>query len=138
MPVMEGVFKDLFTRLIKILIFFLILAVFNSFLQVFVIFQCQEIKKFQSQIELLEKDISRIKVEIASLESFDRIQTIALNELGMRAADTDDYHWIEALPVVNRDAPERNIDPQETANADLWGHFYQWIGNVGKTMAHSL
>lgn len=138
MPVSEGVFKKTLARLIKILIVFLLLAVFNSFLQVFVIFQCQEIKKFQSEIELLEKDISRMKVEIASLESFDRIQTIALNELGMRAPGPDDYHWIEALPVASENTPGRKADIQGTVKADLWGNLYQWVGNIGKTMAQSL
>lgn len=138
MPVAEGILKKILARFIKIFIFFLLLAVFNSFLQVFVIFQSQQIIQFQTKIELLENDISRAKVEMASLESFDRIQTIALNELGMRAADSNDYHWIEGLPVVSEYAPDWSVDSQEKAKADLWGQLYQWAGNIGKTMAHSL
>ncbi len=138
MPVAEGIYQKILARFIKIISFFLVLAVFNSFLQVFVIYQCQEIKKYQSQIELLEKDISRTKVEIASLESFDRIQSIALNELGMRAAGTDDYHWIEAMPVIKDDVVNHEVDSREIAKADLWEQLYRWVGDIGKTMAHSL
>lgn len=136
MPVTKGIIKSTLTRLIKIFIFLAVLAVFNSFLQVFVIFQNQEIKQLQSEIKLLEKDISRTKVEIASLGSFDRIQTIALNELGMRAANTDDYKWIEALPVV--DISDRKVDSQDIAEANLWGRMYSWVEDIGKTMAQSM
>lgn len=138
MPGVEGIFKKTLAQLIKIFIIFLLLAVFNSFLQVFVIFQSQEIIRLQTKIVHLEKNISRTKVEIASLESFDRIQSIAFNELGMRAADTNDYHWIEALPMVNEYTPDRSADSQEIAKSDLWGYLYQWVGNIGKTMAQSL
>jgi len=138
LPVAEGALKKILARLIKILIVFLSLAVFNSFLQIFVIFRCQEIKKYQSKISLLEKDISRVRVEIASLESFDRIQTIALNELGMRSPGPDDYHWVEALPVASENTPGREADSQRMAKADLWGNLYQLVGNIGKTMAQSL
>ena len=139
MPLTEGIFNKSLTQLIKLLIIFLLLAVFNSFLQVFVIFINQEIQKYQSQIEILEKEISRTKVEMASLESFERIQTIALNKLGMRAANTDDYHWVEAMPVVSESIS--SIPDQaspEIVEADLWEQLSRWIGNIGKTMAQSL
>ncbi|MGE5604906.1 MAG: hypothetical protein ACM3YE_04350 [Bacteroidota bacterium] len=139
MPVTEGIFNKSLTQLIKILIIVLLLAVLNSFLQVFVIFINQEIQKYQSQIEILEKEISRTKVEMASLESFERIQTIALNKLGMRAANSDDYHWVEAMPVVSESLS--SIPDQaspEIVEADLWEQLSRWIGNIGKTMAQSL
>lgn len=136
MPVTEGILKKTLSQLLKIFIVFSLLAVFNSFLQVLVISQNQDINQLQSEIQILKKDISRIKVEIASLESFDRIQSIALNELGMRSADIYDYHWIEAFPVVKTPAPKRNF--QNMANSDLWGRLYRWAENIGKTMAQSL
>lgn len=139
MPVTEGIFNKSLTQLIKILIIVLLLAVFNSFLQVFVIFISQEIQKYQSLIEILEKEISRTKVEMASLESFERIQTIALNKLGMRAANYDDYHWVEAMPMVSESVS--SIPDQaspEIVEADLWEQLSRWIGNIGKTMAQSL
>lgn len=138
MPVAEGVLKNISGKIIKIIIFFLILAVFNSFLQVFVILQSQEIEKLQSQIEHLKRDISRTKVEIASLKSFDRIQSIALNELGMRTADFDDYHWVEALPTPGDSLPEPDLEPQLTVKAGFWEQLHLWIGDIGKTMARSL
>lgn len=138
MPVTEGIFSKPLTQPIKLLIIFLLLAVFNSFLQVFVIFISQEIQKYQSQIEILEKEISRTKVEIASLESFDRIQTIALNKLGMRAANSDDYHWVEAMPVVSENVSLPNYTSSEMVKADFWEQLHQWLGNIGKTMAQSL
>lgn len=138
MPVTEGIFNKSLTQLIKMLIIFLLLAVCNSFLQVFVIFISQEIQKYQSQIEILEKEISRTKVEIASLESFERIQTIALNELGMRAPTSDDYYWVEAVPVVSKNASQPNYTSSEMVKADLWEQLYQWLENIGKTMAQSL
>ncbi len=137
MPVTEGIFNKIIVQFIKILVIFLFLAAFNSFLQVFVIFKSQEIIKYQSQIQILEKEISRTKVEIASLESFDRIQTIALNELGMRAANSNDYRWVEAMPVVKGGVPAHEQVALEIAEDDLWEHFSRWIGNIGKTMAQS-
>ena len=136
MPVTEGVNK-IIAQLIKILIFFLSLAVFNSFLQVLVISKNHEILKYRSQIATLGKKISRTKVEIASLESFDRIQTIALNELGMRAANPDDYYWVEAMPAESESVSEHNQTLSEIVEADLWEHLSRWIGNVGRTMAQS-
>lgn len=136
MPVPEGIIKSTLARLLKIFIFLSLLAVFNSFLQVFVIFQNQEIKQLQSEIKLLEKDVSRTKVEIAALGSFDRIHAIALNELGMRAANTDDYQWIEALPVA--DVPDWKADLQDITRINLWGRMYGWVEDIGKTMAQSI
>lgn len=136
MPVTEGILKKILSQLLKIFIVISLLAVFNSFLQVLIISQNQDIKQLQSEIQMLKKDISRIKVEIASLESFDRIQSIALNELGMRTADIYDYYWVEAFPVVKTPAPKRNL--QSTVKSDLWGRLSQWAENIGKTMAHSL
>lgn len=138
MPVTEGIFNKSIAQLTKILIIFLSLAVFNSFLQVFVIFKSQEILNYQSQIRILEKEISRAKVELASLESFDRIQTIALNELGMRAANSDDYRWVESMPVSTGNASVHDRVAPEIAEADLWEHLSHLIGNIGKTMARSL
>lgn len=137
MPLTEGVFKKVLSQLLKIFIVFSLLAVFNSFLQVLIISQNQDIKRLQSEIQILKKDISRIKVEMASLESFDRIQSIALNELGMRAADIYDYHWIEAFPVAKTPAPPK-ADLQASVTTDLWERVYQWVEEIGKTMAQSL
>lgn len=137
MPVTEGIFNKTITQLTKIITIFLFLAVFNSFLQVFVIFKSQEILNYQSQIRILEKEISRTKVEIASLESFDRIQTIALNELGMRTANPDDYRWVESMPVVTGSAPIQDQASSGVVEADLWEHLSHLIGNIGKTMAQS-
>lgn len=136
MPLTEGILKKILSQLLKIFIIFSLLAVFNSFLQVLLISQNRDIKRLQSEIQSLKKDISRIKVEIASLESFERIQSIALNELGMRSADIYDYHWIEAFPVVKTQTPKRNL--QTMVKPDLWGRLSQWAVNIGKTMAHSL
>ena len=138
MPLTEGIFNKTLTQLIKMLIIVLLLAVFNSFLQVFVIFISQEIQKYQSQIEILEKEISRTKIEIASLESFERIQTIALNELGMRTPAADDYHWIEAVPVASKNVSLPNYTSSKMVKAGLWEHLHQWLGNIGKAMAQSL
>jgi cell division protein FtsL len=140
LPVTEGIFNKIIAQLIKVLTIFLLLAVFNSFLQVLVISKSHEILKCRSQIEILEKKISRTKMEIASLESFDRIQTIALNELGMRTANSNDYRWVEAMPFLKEDTGAVNqvSDSVEMAEANLWGNLYKCIGELGKTMAKSL
>jgi len=130
------VFKKVLAQLIKIFSVLLLLVVFNSFLQVLIISQSQDIKHFQSEIQILKKDISRVKVEMASLESFDRIQSIALNELGMKAADIYDYQWIEAFPVVKTPTPKTNL--QVAVRDNLWERVYQWVEEIGKTMAQSL
>lgn len=136
LPLTEGVVKKVLSQIIKIFIVFSLLAVFNSFLQVLIISQNQDIKQLQSEIQILNKDISRIKVEMASLESFERIQSIALNELGMKAADIYDYHWIEAFPAVKVTAPKADL--QVTVRTGLWGKVNQWVEELGKTMAQTL
>lgn len=138
LPVTEGIYKKTLVQLIKIFTIFLFLAVINSFLQVFVIFQSREIIDYRARIKSLEKEISQIKVEIASLESFERIQTIALNELGMRAPTSDDYHWVEAMPAASKNVSLPNYTSSEMVKADLWEQLHQWLGNLGKTMAQSL
>lgn len=135
MSMMDGVYKHTLAQLIKIFIIFSFFVVSNSFLQVFVISQNEKILEYQSQIEILEKEISRTKVEIASLQSFDRIQAIALNELGMRIANTEDYRWVEAMPVVTESVSVFN---QTLPEADLWEHLSRWMSDIGKTMAKSL
>lgn len=135
MSMMDGVYKHTLVQLIKIFVIFSFFAVSNSFLQVFVISQNEKILEYQSQIEILEKEISRTKVEIASLQSFDRIQAIALNELGMRTANTEDYRWVEAMPMASENTPVYNHGSSEIAKADLGERLYRWLGDFGKTMA---
>lgn|GEM_PF-3901429 len=55
-----------------------------------------EIARLNGEIEALQTDNERLKLEIEQLCSLNRIENLALNKLGMVKPDTDD---IEMLPI---------------------------------------
>lgn len=75
-----------------------------------------EITKLKSEINALEAANERLRLEIAELNSLERIEMLALNELGMVQPDVDDYVLLPGAyyPEQPEEQPE---DEQELAIA---------------------
>ncbi|HEY8464295.1 MAG TPA: hypothetical protein VIM29_09795, partial [Bacillota bacterium] len=67
------------------------LIVGNVIIQGLVVERNYQISYWQKLLNEQEREIVKVKMEIASLESFDRVQSIAKNELGMKTAGPQDY-----------------------------------------------
>ncbi|NLY74035.1 MAG: hypothetical protein GX075_01880 [Firmicutes bacterium] len=106
------------------------LVFLNSLIQALVIQKNYEITRERSAIQALERELTKIRVEIAGLTSYDRIQHLAQTELGMKLASPGDYHRIVAAPVFDRNLPR-------TYNESLWSKFTAWLEGEGKTLANS-
>lgn len=110
----------------------------NMIVQGLVIQQNQRIQVWQKKIDEKQRELVKLRMEIADLDSFDRIQKIAQNELGMREAGPQDYNLIKSVPG-NHDQltpPTRYLAevPEQTG---LWATISSWFGEIGKTMAKS-
>ena len=118
-----------------IIISLLSLVVVNLVIQALVIQRDHEVSSWQSLINAKEREIIKTRVAMADLESYDRIQDIAKNELGMRVAGANDYRCIAAVPVR---APETYAYlAQNHVAKDLWAQLTAWIGGSGATMAQT-
>jgi cell division protein FtsL len=107
--------------------------VVNLFLHAAVIQKSYEIRIWEEKIRDLNREMVEVRMDIAHLESFDRIKTIAENELGMKPAGTDDYRCIAVAPP----SAESRVggDYQLKDKSSLWIRVASWIGNQGATMA---
>ena len=125
----------------RVIGFLLCLVVANMIIQAIVVQKNNEITKWKNEIRDLERKQIELRIEMAGLESFERIQTMAKNELGMREAGPKDYQLIAASPI----APGENIrHPYEyhstrtVSKSGLWAKLSAWLGSLGETMAQTL
>jgi len=116
-----------------------LLIVFNLIIQALVIQQSRRIKDWRSLINGKERQVVKIRMEIADLGSFNRIQSMARNELGMRDAGPGDFHLIKAAPNLNRPAPSTSGYLAQSENrTGLWSRLTAWVGGFGRTLARNL
>lgn len=128
--------------LIKLAICLLCLIIANLVIQSLVIQRIAQIKYWQNKISALERRASELRVEMADLESFDRIQSLAEKDLGMRVAGPNDYHCIAAAPdsqpVQARDITRSSGRPSKSdTNGNLWARVSMWLGEFGEAMAQT-
>lgn len=126
---------------IKVLVCLLSLVLANIIFQSLVIKRTREIKEWQGKLAGLERVSVKLRVEMANLESFERIQTVAQKDLGMRVAGPEDYISIAAIPEPSREASQ-NLPPSygtyrtgATPPGNLWTRLAGWIEGIGETMA---
>lgn len=117
----------------------LLIAVFgNVIVQALVIQQNQQINQLEKLISNKNQEMVKLRMELARLESFDRIQQVAQADLGMRVAGPDDYYMIKTTP---NPGTERHLVDLQLASAEtgggLWGKFKNWLGDFGQTMAQT-
>lgn len=87
---------------IRVLVGVLCLIIANIIFQALVIKRTQEIKVWQAKLTKLERYSTKLRIEMANLESFERIQTAAQRDLGMRIPGPDDYLCIAANRNLTR------------------------------------
>lgn len=131
--------REILKPLFRIVGIFLCLLVANVWIQVLVVKRNDEIRGYQTAIRELERTSIKIRIEMAKLESFERIQTIAQKELGMRVAGPNDYRCIAAAPVLKSDEPRpynyvANTTPQ---NSHLWARLAAWFEGIRSVMAQT-
>ncbi|HOJ76806.1 MAG TPA: hypothetical protein PLZ08_03405 [Bacillota bacterium] len=114
----------------------LLLILGNLAIHALVIRQDYFIKTWNQRIAEKEQEILTLRMEIAELESFDRIQQVAQNELGMTQTKAKDLYVIqsEELPENQRFSSNRDVRQVNEEN-DVWGRINDWLGGFGKTMA---
>jgi cell division protein FtsL len=124
----------------KIIIFSLCLIVANLVIQSLVVKRIREIKELQVEISSLNRKSGILRVEMAELDSFSRIQAIAQKDLNMRPAGPKDFQLIAAAPGYKEEKPP--VTDQDQANSlktiprdGLWNQLVTWLGGANKTMA---
>lgn len=123
---------------LKILVCTLTLVLANIIFQSLVIKRTQEIKVWQAKLAELERISVKLRIEMANLESFDRIQTVAQKDLGMRVAGPEDYISIAAAPELPQNPPPPYYGTSRTGSTppgNLWNRLASWIEGIGETMA---
>lgn len=125
------------SALVKIGVVFLALIVINIIFQALLIQRNYEVRSLQGKMGDLKRQMVEMRIDMARLESFDRIQEIAQNKLGMKVAGTGDYRYIAAAPQT-KSVNESYVKRAESAPKDnLWSKVNSWIANSGATMAQS-
>jgi cell division protein FtsL len=116
----------------------LCLAVGNVIIQGLVVHKNFQIRNLQSRIDAKEREMLKLRIDIANLESFDRVREVAQNELGMRAAGPDDYRIIPAVPATQDGitAPKEYL-AQTATDRNVFDKIVSWLGGVGRTMANT-
>ncbi len=109
--------------------------VVNLFLHAAVIQKSYEIRAWEDKIRDLNREMVEVRMDIAHLESFDRIKTIAENELGMKPAGSDDYRCIAVAPPQLESRVEGDYHLKDKPS--LWTRVSSWVGNQGATMAQN-
>jgi cell division protein FtsL len=113
------------------------LAVGNIIIQGLVVNKNYQIRNLQSRIQEKEREMLKLRIEIANLESFDRVREIAQNELGMKAAGPEDYLIIPAVPVEQNGLTRPSKYIAAATDRNVFDKIASWLGGVGKTMANT-
>jgi cell division protein FtsL len=119
--------------------FFLCLMVANLWIQVAIVKRSDEIKDCREAIRTLERESIQIRIEMANLESFERVQSIAQKELRMRVAGPGDYRCIAAAPSLHQNEPRPYNYVAKTVpqNPHVWGRLASWFEGFRAAMAQS-
>jgi cell division protein FtsL len=135
-PAPRGAVKK---TIVKIVTISLCLIVANLVIQSLVVQRIREIKKLQLEINLLERDSDKLRVEMAELESFNHIQSVAQKDLKMRPAGPNDLQLIAAAPGYKKERTTSNINQDNSSKTipkdGLWNQLVTWLGGAKKTMA---
>jgi cell division protein FtsL len=118
---------------------FLCLTLANLWIQVAIVKLNDEIKECRATIRLVERDSIKTRMEMANLDSFERIQSYAINKLHMRIAGPGDYRFIAAAPSLHRNEPRPYNYVAKTAphSTHVWGKLASWFEGFRTAMAQS-
>lgn len=114
------------------------LTVGNVIVQGLVVEKNYQVQCLAKLVQKQEQDLMKLKINIASLESFDRVRTIAQNELGMKLVGPDDYQMIPAVPAENENLALTAPCVAPSGEQDgMLNQVAAWLGGIGKTMANT-
>lgn len=117
------------TALVKTVSIIIGLVFINTFIQGLVVQKNYELNVERGQIQALEREVNKTRVEIAGLSSSERIQTFA-KQRGMKLASSGDYRCIAAAPTIDRSL-------SETGRDNMWSRLANWMGGAGATLANT-
>ena len=113
----------------------LCLLVLNTLIQALVIQKTYEIRGLEAKVRDIDREIVEVRMDMANLESLDRIKTIAQNDLGMREAGSSDYRCIAvARPSLKSFGNSRE---ESVPSNNLLAKVASWVGGLGVTMAQN-
>lgn len=115
---------------------FVAMIVCNMIIQALVIQRDQQLTHLRKMAELKEQKVIKLRLEMAQLDSFDRIRHIAQNELGMRDAGSQDYLLIKGAPSLEKGNPGTGELAQlSSEKTGFRNKLSSWLGGIGRTMA---
>jgi cell division protein FtsL len=127
-----------FKKLLSLAGCLLCLTVGNVIVQGLVVERNYQIQNLEQLVQKQERDMMKLKINIANLESFDRVQTIAQNNLGMKIVGPDDYQMIPAVPAETGDLLQPgNYVAQAGDQGGMLEKVTAWLGGIGRTMANT-
>ena len=106
------------------------LVFLNSVIQALVVEKNYQIAVQYGQIQALDRELNKLQVEIASLNSYERIQKLAKTELGMKLASSGDYRRIAVVPSLDQTMPRSD-------RKTIWNRVAAWVGGSGETLANT-
>lgn len=115
----------------------LCLTVCNVIVQGMVVDKTYQIRRWEKLINEQEREIIKLQVDIAALESFERVQNIAKNELGMKTAGPQDYRLVPSVPAKEEDYASNLSYNVAGRDSGLFNKIIAWFGEIGKTMANT-
>ncbi len=118
---------------------FLCLSLINLWIQVVNVKRSDEIKNCRAAIRGLERESIQIRIEMAQLESFERVSKIAQTELHMKVAGPTDYQLIAGVPSLHQKVPRpyNSVTKTVLPNNHVWGKLASWFEGVRAAMAQS-
>jgi cell division protein FtsL len=119
---------------VKLIVGLLGLIALNAVLQSLVIQLDFEANQWQEKIRLQEREMLKSRMEIARLASLDRIQEVAVGQLGMRPAGVNDYLCIAVAPAQPPKSYEQS-QPKRIISGDLWAEVNSWLGGLKAAIA---
>ncbi len=131
--------KKKFVNLIRVTGLLLCLMTANTLVQALLAQTQQQLHKVENEIKEVEKIIGHLQYDLANLSSSGRIETIALNNLGMKPTGIITNTQLAALSPPVLETPEITLYMQGSEagslNQGVMERIAGWLSGVGRTLA---
>jgi cell division protein FtsL len=129
--------RKLLTR-VRIVAILLLLMAANILVQAMLTQTQHQLALVRGEIKELEKTIGRLQYDLAYLGSSERIEVVAVNDLGMKPAENDGRQLLAYTPAFP-ETPEITLFMQAPGYAGTERGVLQrvadWLSGVGRAMA---
>lgn len=117
----------------------ILLMIASTVVQVLLTQSQQGLNQLRSEIAQVEKELGQLRYEVASLQSCERIESLATDQLGMRPAETVGNLHVALVSPVPQDKPEAPLyllaGKIPSHNAGVMQRITAWFSGMGKTLA---